>query len=69
MKLIQQFVNSEVNASLKACTATLAESRNNGVYFAPIILTLHIVLILFYWVGDLQVTLNLLLPGDPYKST
>jgi hypothetical protein len=53
----------------KALPAAPAESRGKGIYFALIVLVLHIVLVLFHWVGDLHVTLNLFLSGGPHEST
>lgn len=58
-----------MSALFEISPAALAESRGKGVYLTPIVLALHIVLILFRWVGDLHITLNLLLSGDSYKST
>jgi hypothetical protein len=58
-----------MGASQKACTVTFAESRGKGVHLASIIFALHIVFVLLRWIGDLYVTLNLLLSGDPHVFT
>jgi hypothetical protein len=67
MIFVKLFVNSDMSAFLKACTTALAESRGKGVHSALIILALHVVLIFFHWVGNLYVTLNLLLSGASHK--
>jgi hypothetical protein len=66
---LQFFINREMGALFEALPAAPAESRSKGVYLALIILALHIVLVLFHWIGDFYVTLNLFLSGGPHKST